>query len=503
MRTIKLTLGARDDAIGGHALVLEELDTEQAATTRTTLPSAHVEGSRPRDDHGEALDAEGIRTLVLREAPLPSELELQRVGTYLYGLLAYADVGARWDELRARHPREQAPKEGLRVLLDVRDEELRPLPWELARREPVWVFADQRNAFARIRSDYSDVDDDAEDWWPLRIAVVVGAEDGDPEVDVDAERDRLEQSLAKVLPDIDPEFIVRPSREELRTKLEDDIKPHVLHFIGHGESTAQGGVLVMNDQNGRWDWTAGDIAMLGITPRIAVLNACRSGALGAQDGTWQVADAFTALGVPAVVAMQGDIEGRAAAAFAAGLFESLLASDTLDVAVGAGRRRAADAVGFARRDFALPTLTLGEPAERVVPKRYGIAGNRLMRVQATLPVAPLVDRTRERRNLLAHLFHHEMQADALLTTVVGEQQVGKTALVRWALRQLAYRGLDVVYVDLRTPDGVPRTQIGVLRAIRDEIQSACPAPAADPCSFHTWTRDLNHLVHGEPPRPTR
>ena len=230
-----------------------------------------------------------------------------------------------------------------------------------------------------------------------------------------------------------------------------------------------------------------------------MLNTCRSGDLEAQKGTWQVADAFTKVGVPAVIAMQGDVEGRAATAFAAGFFEALLAGELLDVAVARGRRRAADTMTFARRDFCLPTLTLSAPAERIVPKRYAIDARQLMDIETLLPVTAFVDRRVERRDLLNHLASEEVRAAGLLTTIEGESEVGKTMLVQWVLRQLAYRGRDIMYVDLRTPDRTPRTPIGVLRAIRDEVRLFPSAAPGDPRSFHPWTRDLNHLVKGEPP----
>jgi hypothetical protein len=502
VRTIKLSVGAHDDGVAGYLVrLLEGIDTDDPTSTTDVLARAHVEATRPRDAQGDVLDSEGIRRLLLRDEPLPSEGELQRIGDYLHGLLAHGKVGERWAELRALYPRERPPTEGLRLLLHIADDELRLLPWELARREDVWVFADPRNVFARIRDDYHDDLDGREDWWPLRIVVVVGAEDNDEGVQAEQEIERINEALAKVLPDVDPEFLVRPAREALAADLE-RLNPHLLHFIGHGVSTPTGGALIMHDDatGARWDWTASDITnSLAITPQIVVLNACRSGELGAQQGTWQVADAFTKLGVPAVIAMQGDIDGRAAAAFAAGFFEALLAGELLDVAVSRGRRRVADKMTFARRDFCLPTLTLSEPAERAVPKRYAIDDRKLMEVEAVLPVAAFVDRTLERRGLLDQLTCKEARAEGLLTAIEGESEVGKTVLVQWALRQLAYRGRDVVYVDLRTPDRTPRTQVGVLRAIRDAVRPVRPAPPEDPRSFHAWTRDLNHLVHGEPP----
>jgi hypothetical protein len=495
VKQVKLSLGAANEGVGGYPLTLELIGS--SGRVSGTVPRAYVEDSRPTDDRGVALDQDGIHALLVRPQP-PSLGELQRVGDYLGGLLGYGAVGEKWADLRARFPGESHPgSEGLGILIDIAPPELRVLPWELSRIGNRRVFTDPENPCARITPQFNPAPPPEPDWWPLRVTVIVGAEADDRVVKVEQELENLYAALDKVGPDVEYDVIKQPRRGDFLIGELERLRPHVLHFIGHGESNGGTGVLVMNDDRGRWDWTADDILdTMPITPRIAALNACRSGDHQPQVGTWQVADAFIRRGAYAVLAMQGDIDGGAAATFSRGLYDALLENATLDVAVARGRQRAL-AAGSNRRDFGLPTLTLSRPPDRVLPLRLGIDQERLDKVNMLLPRKPFVDRKDYRRGLLERLDPPAAEGVAL-TSIDGESDVGKTALAVWTLRQLACRGHDVVYVDLAagygTHDGTKCSAIDVLRAIREAIHRVrAPLRPFDP-----WTRALNHLCVGEP-----
>ena len=480
MKHAKLSVGPVDQGVGGYPLRLELIGSLERESD--TIPRAQIEDSRPADDRRVALDRDGIHALLVRSQP-PSPGELQRVGDYLGGLLGYGAVGEKWADLRTRFPGESPPgSEGLGVLLDITAPELRVLPWELARIGGRLVFTDPENPCARITPQFNSDPPAEPDWWPLRVTVIVGAETDDRVVKVEEELVNLYAALDKVGPDVEYDVIKQPRRGGFLIDELERLRPHVLHFIGHGESNGGTGALVMNDEDGRWDWTADEILdTMPITPRIATLNACRSGDHQPQLGTWQVADAFIRRGAYAVLAMQGDIDGGAAATFSRGLYDALLENATLDVAVARGRRRVRAAVP-GQRDFGLPTLTLSRPPNRVLPLRLGIDRERLKIVDMLLPRQPFVDRKDDRRTLLECL--DPPAADGVaLTSIEGESEVGKTALAQWTLRQLACRGHDVVYVDLAVAygarDGAKCSAIDVLRAIRQAIYNVrVPEPGA-------------------------
>jgi hypothetical protein len=522
MRRVRLTLGPLDAGVDGYPMMLELIDSLERASA--TLPRATIEDRRPDDDAGEALDEYGIHALLLRAAPVPSLGELQRVGDYLGELLFFGSVGEKLAQLRKRFPREAPPQtEGLGVLLDITAPNLRVLPWELTRSDGVWMSTDPANPWARISSNFDPDPPPEPDWWPLRVTVIVGAEADDQVVKVEQELENLYAALDKVGPDVEYKDLQQPPRGEFLPGQLQRLKPHVLHFIGHGESDGATGVLVMNDEEGRWDWSAEQIrATMPVTPRIAVLNACRSGDLRPrsdtpqadtpqagtpQAATWQVADAFMQLGAHAVLAMQGDIDGGAAAAFSAGLYLALIDNATIDVAVARGRQRVLERA-HDRRDFCLPTLTLSRLPERVLPRRLGIERPRLNIVDLLLPPQPFIDRTDDRRALLEYLDRPAGERVAL-TSIEGDPNVGKTSLGKWALRQLAVRGRSVVYVDLKNchagdeaGDDQPCSAIDVLRAIRDAVHDAAhlfPGTQTDGRRpFDAWTQALNHLVQGRP-----
>ena len=69
------------------------------------------------------------------------------------------------------------------------------------------------------------------------------------------------------------------------------------------------------------------------------LNACRTASATAQDMTWAVTEAFSSGGVPAVLGMQADIRGDAAAALSGPLYRALANGDPVDVALARARRR--------------------------------------------------------------------------------------------------------------------------------------------------------------------
>ena len=499
MKQVKLSLDAADDGVGGYPLTLELIGCSERASV--TVPYAHIEDGRPTNDRGVAVDQDGIHALLVQRQS-PSLGELQRVGDYLGGLLGYGAVGEKWADLCVRFPGESPPGgEGLGVMLDIAVPDLRVLPWELARIGDRWVFTDPENPCARITQQFNPAPPPEPEWWPLRVTVIVGAEADDPVVRVEQELENLYAALDKVGPDVEYDVIKQPRRGDFLVGELERLSPHVLHFIGHGESDGGTGVLVMNDDRGRWDWTADDIVnTMPITPRIAALNACRSGDHQPQVGTWQVADAFIRRGAYAVLAMQGDIDGGAAATFSRGLYEALLENATLDVAVARGRRRAL-AAGSSRRDFGLPTLTLSRPSDRVLPPRLGIGRERLMIVDMLLPRQPFVDRKVDRRTLLERL-DPPAAGGVALTSIEGEAEIGKTALARWTLRQLACRGHDVVYVDLAAGDdlhdGTKCSAIDVLRAIREAVYRVRDPQTTAVRPFDAWTLALNHLCVGKP-----
>ncbi|MCS6862387.1 MAG: CHAT domain-containing protein, partial [Abditibacteriales bacterium] len=129
--------------------------------------------------------------------------------------------------------------------------------------------------------------------------------------------------------------------------------PHVLHFVGHGDVRASGGVLVLEgaqpgaeeivyaDELARW--------LSGTPVRVVVLSACRTGA-----SVRSVGATLAAQGVPCVVAMQLPLRDVTAGHFARAFYSALVASASVEDAVSEGRQ----AVRGAGADWGVPVLYL-------------------------------------------------------------------------------------------------------------------------------------------------
>ena len=114
-----------------------------------------------------------------------------------------------------------------------------------------------------------------------------------------------------------------------------ETRPHVLHFIGHGETSN----LIFEDEEGYSDRrSAKKIGTLlaGQGVRLVVLNACY-GAQAPPSGITSVAEALVRAGLPAVVAMQSAVYIEPAVRFASDFFFHLALGWPVDACVTEAR----------------------------------------------------------------------------------------------------------------------------------------------------------------------
>jgi hypothetical protein len=152
-------------------------------------------------------------------------------------------------------------------------------------------------------------------------------------------------------------------------------KPHVLHFIGHGE---EGRIALMKSpeemeedfelhedrREARWcDTETVKTFFADHRPRLVFLHACKTAA-----GYAESLRAFTSTArelvyseIPAVIGMQFEIESQDAANFADVFYREIAAGEDLDTAVAAGRRRLGEDPrrgAWADRRFGTPLVYL-------------------------------------------------------------------------------------------------------------------------------------------------
>lgn len=177
---------------------------------------------------------------------------------------------------------------------------------------------------------------------PLRILITPSTPRGCRWLDLDKERERIEEALAPLLHDGSVTIDVAPdgrmaTAERLLRAARTAGRPYsAWHFSGHGGAgvASQSNVLAMMTAEGEaHDAEACDFCtLISDFPelRLAVLNACEAGA-----GTSLVS---AMRGIPAVVAMQYEISDDAAITFAGELYGALADGASLERAVTMARR---------------------------------------------------------------------------------------------------------------------------------------------------------------------
>lgn len=389
--------------------------------------------------------------------------DLPRIGAQLYALVGQ---NAIHDELNPAG-------DARRVLLQIEPPELVSLPWELLARDGVQLMNLPRRPICRWSGSGAALPPPE---WPLRVLIVDGGEEILPGGNGQPAQGVVEagQEIAQVIQaindhdanaDIDLLVLTRPTRGQILQAFEDPpaterpephqgFRPHILHFIGHGNVAAGQAFLQLWDAQGQnsVDWLAADIRtdfMAAHRPRLVILNACKSGA-AAGDGLWSLTDAFLRAGIPAVIGMRANVSGQHARLLSSALYRALVQGKALDEAMVLARREVWTALqqnSSQRLEWAAPTLEVrGDPAgiisvggaiDRDVRDRVR-GSSELSRVRG------LVDRRSERSGAWRRVAEDQRK----VVVVRGKAGVGKTAFAHLLMERCALCSHQVRYVDL-------------------------------------------------------
>ena len=269
-----------------------------------------------------------------------NEAAIQDVGRRLFDAAFTGSVAAAYRTSMA-----VASERGMSVQIALRltAPGLAALPWEALYDSEAQLYLCRRDPLVRnVPAPGSPV---LKITRPLRVLGMISSPRGLPTLDVDLERERLEEALKSQIEDgsVDLRWLEDVSWDALHAKLLER-EWHVLHFIGHGtyDTVTDEGVLAFVGRNGRADYvTASALADLldeaEPTPRLVVLNSCQSGAGGTTDLFSGTAAALAHSGIRAVAAMQFSISDAAALAFARGFYTALAHNRGIDEAVRSGR----------------------------------------------------------------------------------------------------------------------------------------------------------------------
>lgn len=419
---------------------------------------------------GKPINGHEIREQFLKQVVASERLEAW--GSYLHQLLFQGGVEQEWNRLNGLYPGEAAGSEGLRTILDIKPDKLRWLPWELIYKAPLPSFFDSANPFSR--GTLHEKPNPKSFTWPIHALIVVGSAKDDPAVSAKQEIEAIQHAFIKSPVPIDWYISCRPKKEELRNLIK-DFKPQILHFIGHGKNVGYSYLELTDkkEQQAPQEWTVQDIAihLQPWKPRLAFVNACRTSSTDGQEHSWDIARAFSAVGVPAVIGMQADIKGIAAAAFSGKFYESLV---NLPVDRSLAEARAAvsnsDNLSLKDRDWALATLFLQQVPEQILDIRPVLDKKTVnkYRLDGKLKeTSDFVGRLRERRKLwygVDQVTERDEEFSSLCI-VVGSELIGKSALVQASMKVCALRNRNVSYIDI----GYPETKnfVQILKIIRE------------------------------------
>ncbi|AEV82926.1 hypothetical protein ACWT_1907 [Actinoplanes sp. SE50] len=430
-----------------------------------------------------------------------------KLGRELFDAVIREDTARLWNEV---------DEDGTPLRLRLRiPPPLRGLPWELLASGADRLALRRGGTLWRGGPPRAGAEVDG----PLRVLVVV-CNPTDRQVLGDEELAGLTGAAAECPARAHIEIVDGPDRDRLAKEI-DRLRPHVLHFIGHGMPRVPGraAALAFNwvtagrPQGAGWELASTEVGLMmsdDWTPRLVVVNACRTAA-DALDQVGGVAEAFLRAGAGAVVAMQADVESPAAATFAGLLYQGIFAGLGLDRAVAAARTELARTTGDTG-EWAIPVLTCRTDPADVVRTGFRRPAEQIAGLTARPEYQML-------RNFLDHAPGRRdawWALDPLTATpprsllVVGgrsgnpHKPTGKTWFTRFSLLTYFLRGYRVTYVDLGVPlarpDGehaLTKTWLHVLQMMREACTDpgqAEPLPAAAFAGFDA----LFGTLAGEP-----
>jgi WD40 repeat protein len=339
VRTLELEVTARD------------VQSYQIAARSDAGDVQGVVSGFPLDDRELERHREAVREALLRSAattrraPPAGERPLRELGALLFDFLFPAEVR----ELLAAVS-SQAAREGdlLQLRLRIRPPELAALPWEL-------LYDRRRDEYLCLQMPlvrHLEVPEPVQPLavsMPLRVLAMVAAPADLAELDVEREKQRLQDALARPAAAglVQVTWVAGQTWQDLQAALDpgDHQSPrqrpgwHVFHFIGHGgfdEGSGEGFLALADENGGTHRLGASNLGLLlrhQRSLRLVVLNACESARASAGDAYSSTAAALMRRGVTAVVAMQYEISDDSAIDFSRCLYDAVARRFPADEAI--------------------------------------------------------------------------------------------------------------------------------------------------------------------------
>lgn len=294
---------------------------------------------------------------------LSSRSDLELLGRYLYKLIFNDAVGeafkTSYEYFEAEREKERTQDRDMRLRLKLvferQAEILAAYPWEfifMPLLDKGFFLSGEKTEliltrFVGVADNNLDLRPDEQ---PLRI-LVASANPSEASFDIAPFRERLEGSIGQ-LEQVELKWREQPRYESLIAEIE-SYKPHIFHFVGHGEAgrlalirpddeIARDEAETGRRRDAHWvDFNTFSEMFAEHKPRLVFLHACKGAAT-----VKTTLNVFTSMArelaysnIPAVVGMQYEIADTDAATFAEVCYRELAGGRPVDEAVSAGRRQ--------------------------------------------------------------------------------------------------------------------------------------------------------------------
>ncbi|MEZ4769130.1 MAG: SUMF1/EgtB/PvdO family nonheme iron enzyme [Caldilineales bacterium] len=202
---------------------------------------------------------------------------------------------------------------------------------------------------------------------PLRILGMVAGPDDLPDLDIAAEKERVQRALAGLMEAGLAELVwmAGATWRDLQRAMRRG-PWHIFHFVGHGafdRAAGEGLVMFCDDQGNARPLRASELGRLLAdhwTLRLAILNACEGARGSDHDLFSSTASILVQRGLPAVLAMQYEITDRAAVELSRAFYEALADGLPVDAAVAEARKAVSLAISNTV-EWGTPVLTMRAP----------------------------------------------------------------------------------------------------------------------------------------------
>ncbi len=292
----------------------------------------------------EQLEVDFLRNMrIVTRAGNSAYQSAEQLGTELFQTVFDRRI---YDNFKACQNRAKAEGCVVRIRLDFSDTpELINYPWELFYSPDDDGFLALQERMSIVRYHQNRISP-SEFRLPLRMLVVTASAPGFTPINIEQEKKNIRTSLRHLIQtnELIIDWLDDATPKTLLNKIRNNFQIHIFHYIGHGDTIDSEGYLALHADRGD------KIARLSIRHlstilddclqlKLVTLNTCKGARSSARDPFANIAMGLMKnTSIPAVVAMQHEIQDSTAFSFSGTFYKALLEGVPIDTAMTNTRR---------------------------------------------------------------------------------------------------------------------------------------------------------------------